>query len=157
MFIIIPESHLDHNVSTAILNHVLKTFADRDGFFIETIELPPELGTLSCALYGPEMGDAPVEDGPDVFMGQRQGRNNPTRFIQKPSRPTNRMTIIAGPNKDDAGHIIAGQECVLYTLYGGPPATREPGDTSLPKPSREHQSAVAFWAGHALSEDLHNG
>jgi len=138
------------------LNHVLKTFADRDGFFIETIELPPELGPLSSALYGPEMGDAPVEDGPDVFMGQRQGRDNPTRFIKRVSRPTQRCTVIAGPNKGKDGNVIAGQECVLYTLYGGPCAPREPGDPTI-QTDEERASSEAFWAGHALSEDLHNG
>ena len=56
------ESHVDHGLTAEQLQFLLDRFADREGFFIETLTLPRELGTVRCGLYGPIMGDPPISD-----------------------------------------------------------------------------------------------
>jgi hypothetical protein len=144
MLTICKDSHLDHGLTMDQLRWVLETFADRDGFFIETVELPEDLGTLSCGLYGPLMGDEPVTTSthPDVCYTTREGRSWASRILgnAKP-RPTRQVTVIAGPHE--------GLACVLFTVYGGPCAPREPGDPSLNDEQRAESEA--FWAEHGLA------
>lgn len=117
------DSHLDHGLTARQLAHILLRFADRDAFFIETIELPEELGTVPCALYGPIMGDDPITDH-RVVMAPRGTRAWPSRMLSHSSiyqpRPTRLLTVIGGPSD--------GDPCVLYTAFGGPQAPQEPGD-----------------------------
>lgn len=47
-----PVSHVDHGLTEVQLKYILDQFADRQAFFIETIELPDDLGTVPCGLYG---------------------------------------------------------------------------------------------------------
>lgn len=142
--IITQESHLDHaGLTFGHLKFIFTKFEKKEGFFIESFEFPEELGSLPCGLYGPLVGDAPVPEDA-VTYGRRGERQCDTRFVDKPLRPTRTATIIAGP--DDKGH-----GCVLYTVYGGPPAPREPGDISI-KSEGERKEAEAFWAEHALSK-----
>jgi hypothetical protein len=138
-----PASHVDH-VGSDIIDSVLAKFADRSGFFIESFELP-EGQTVECGLYGPACGDAPVTDAA-VRMEARPGRENLSRLIDLPMRPTRTLTVIAGPTKDEDGTEHA---CVLYTVYGGPVAPREPTDPTLP--DHEREASEAFWAEHALA------
>lgn len=114
-----PDSHLDHDLSEPQINYLLAHFADRDTFFIETITLPTDLGTVPCALYGPVMGDLPVSE-PEVTYAKRGTREWPSRLIDRPARPQRAVTVIAGPHD--------GHPCVLYTAFGGPAAPQEPGD-----------------------------
>lgn len=136
-----PASHLDHNLSQEHIAWLLALFADRDGFFIETVVIPDELGSLECGLYGPVMGDEPVAEA-DVTYAVRGKRRCASRLVGRPMRPTRFVTVVAGPFED--------KPCVLFTAYGGPSAPREPGDTTIDtwggvKDSRE------FWSEHALS------
>lgn len=136
------ESHLDHGLSPAHLEFLLKRFADRSGFFVETVTLPAELSALSCALYGPKMGDLPIPET-EVSYERRGERTWASRVVYRPSRPSRLVTVIAGPYK--------GEPCVLYTAHGGPAAAKEPGSMPANAPPRELDAARDFWALHALA------
>lgn len=140
--IITNESHLDHGgLTIAHLRYVLKQFGERDGFFIEQIEFPDELGELDCGLYGPIMGDEPVTT--DIVIGeQKRDSGGVARIVDLPPRRTRKAVVIAGPRKS--------HDCVLFTVYGGPLAPRQPGDESLESEADIAESAD-FWSQHALS------
>ena len=141
MLIITAESHLDHAVTSQQLAWLLTRYVENKQFFIEQFMLPDALGTLPCGLYGPVMGDAPVTDS-EVTMEVRGDRKGPSRVVNKPTRPGHVFTVIAGP--DEFGH-----ECVLYTVYEGPQAPREPWDPGMN--AEQKAESVAFWAQHALA------
>lgn len=137
---IVSASHVDHGLSQAQRDWLVSRFADRKAFFIESVELPSELGTVPCGLYGPMMGDSPVEESAAVYR-KRGARSNESRLVNRPARPTKTVTVIAGPHD--------GLLCVMYTAFGGPLTPKEPGDYSI-TPSEQDESA-AFWAVHALA------
>lgn len=139
---IYADSHLDHNLSQAHLEWITTHFADRVGFFIETLELPEHLGEVDCGLYGPSLGDEPVDEKEVTYL-VRQGRRWTSRVVDRPVRKTRTLTIVAGPYQDSS--------CVLYTSYGGPNAPREPGDFSLGT-LEEIQASREFWKIHALAK-----
>lgn len=146
MLTIAKASHLDHALTKAQIAYIRATFADRTGFFIETITLPAALGQVPCNLYGPAMGDAPVaENGsadlPPVMYRKRGDRPYTSRMLVKPSRMVSQVTVIAGPHD--------GAPCVLYTAFGGPLAPKEPADPTLKDSDRD--ASVAFWNAHALT------
>lgn len=134
---ITKDSHLDHGVTTAQLAWLLEQFGDRDGFFIETVDLPTRLGTVPCGLYGPLMGDDPV--GRVAARAPRAPREWPSRLVHRPLRQVSQVSVIAGPHEGDA--------CVLYTVFGGPVAPQEPGDPKC----NDKEASESFWAEHALS------
>lgn len=134
-----PDSHLDHGLSEAQIRYLLDRFADREAFFLETLELPSELGTLSCALWGPAMGDPAIPEHAVVYA-TRGTRGWTSRLVRQPERPTRLVTVIAGPH--------GGHTCVLYTAFGGPPAPQEPGDPGC----KDLVTSTAFWQEHALSK-----
>lgn len=135
-----PKSHLDHGLIAEQVAHIRARFADRAGFFIESFTIPGP--ALPCALYGPVMGDAPIADS-QVEWRPRAGRQYPSRIlIGARPRPTQTCTVIAGPHGD--------LPCVLYTAFGGPPATRELNDPTLTSPP-EIRGSQQFWAVHALA------
>jgi hypothetical protein len=136
-----PDSHLDHALTPAHLEWLLWRFRDRQEFFLETIELPPELPSLECGLHGPLVGDPPVPETEVTYLvrGQRSG---PSRLCARPPRPTRLLTVIAGPDGEEP--------CVLYTAFGGPAAPREGFDVSL-QSDEVQQASRAFWEEHALS------
>jgi hypothetical protein len=138
---IIAASHLDHGLTEAQVAHIGQRFAERDSFFIETFELPEELGTVPCGIHGPIMGDAPVDEA-EVTYQVRGERLFSSRMIAKEERKVRTVTVIAGPHEDQA--------CVLFTAFGGPLAPREPEDVSIPS-DEERAKSRAFWAQHALS------
>lgn len=168
------ESHLDHNLTEAQIAHVMERFADRDAFFIETIELPEDLGTVPCGLFGPLVGDEPIVETGDVLRVKRGTRPWFSRCIARFPRPVRTVTVIAGPHE--------GHGCIVYTMFGGPLAPREPGDIRKEMAALEEQrrplmcsddegakaereaihakivalrekraESDAFWAQHALS------
>lgn len=132
---ITSESHLDHGLTMAHLRFILENFGDRAEFFIETVDMPDHLSDLECGLYGPIMGDEPVDES-EVFYQERGGRGGDSRLIKKPSRPTRKLTIIAGPHFAD--------ECILYTAFGGPAAPKELFQEN-------NDQTREFWSKHALS------
>lgn len=140
--IITNESHLDHSGLTINhLRYVLEKFGDRDGFFIEEIEFPEEYAELGCDLHGPIMGDAPITD--DETVGERvRDSGGVARIVPRPPRPTRKAVVIAGPRKS--------HDCVLFTIFGGPLAPRQPGDESL-ESEDDIAESVDFWKDHAQS------
>ena len=141
-FKIVPESHLDHGLTESQIEFIKATFEDRDGFFIESVELPESLGTVPCGLHGPAMGDEEVPES-EVSYAKRGDREHPSRLCQRPMRPTRTMTVIAGPHGDES--------CVLFTAFGGPLAPKEPNDTE--HGSDERKQSEDFWSKHALSAE----
>lgn len=162
------ESHLDHGLSGAQVDYIMERFADRQSFFIETLTLPRELGTIPCGLYGPEMGDSPIGDS-EVTYEPRGSRAWNSRLIDLPTRQQHQVTVIAGPHEEPCWHcdgsggigewkarIPCGtcdhgkvkHACILYTAFGGPLAPQEPGDPGCKDP----EASAAFWREHALSK-----
>lgn len=133
------DSHLDHGLTPAQIDHIKERFAGRNEFFIETFELPEELGTVPCALYGKVMGDH-IEDVVWVKRGERQYESRCLRG-KHVLRPTRQVTVIAGPHD--------GEACVLYTAFGGPKTPKEQYDPTLREDERAESEA--FWAEHALA------
>ena len=164
------DSHVDHGLTEAQLRYLLDRFADREAFFLETIELPADLGTVPCSLYGPTMGDPPVSDA-EVTRAPRGVRTWSSRLVERAARPTRLCTVIAGPHEEtcsfcrgsgrvpDSGRFalpcFKGCEggkirhaCVLYTAFGGPASPQEPGDPDCKDPA----ASAAFWREHALAK-----
>lgn len=137
MFTVHAESHVDHGIGAAQLDWLKERFRDKDGFFIETVELPEALGTVPCGLYGPLVGDKPITE--DVYEAKRGQREWTSRLIGYPTRPTRKVTVIAGPHD--------GLPCVLFTAFGGPLAPQEPGDPGC----KDVEASKRFWSEHALS------
>ena len=133
------DSHVDHHLTADQLGYLLDRFADRDAFFLETIELPEQLGTVPCGLWGPIMGDPPVDEV-EVCHAQRGTRAWTSRLVDRPPRPTRKVTVIAGPHD--------GSACVLYTAFGGPASPQEPGDPGCKDPG----ASATFWREHALAQ-----
>jgi hypothetical protein len=119
---ITSDTHVDHALTPDHLAFILKVFASKEAFFLETIELPEALLALPCSLHGPIMGDPPIPDD-EVTFTVRGSRPGPSRMCDRAPRLVRTMTVIGGP--DDRGEMI------LYTAYGGPAAPREPWDPSL--------------------------
>jgi hypothetical protein len=140
MLKILPASHVDHALTQEHLDFLLTRYADRDGSFIDTVELPAHLGPLPCGIHGPIMGDEPVGDD-ECQLAPRGTRTNLSRLCGREPRLVRQMTVIAGPH--------AGEACVLYTSYGGPLAPKEPTDPTLK--DSERQASEDFWKVHALS------
>ncbi len=132
------DSHLDHNLTAAQLDAILVLFADKDAFFVATVELPSELGTVPCGLHGPLIGDPPVPET-EVTREARGVRAWTSRLVDRSPRPTRLVTVIAGPHD--------GRPCVVYTVFGGPISPQEPGDPTC----KDLAASEAFWREHALS------
>jgi hypothetical protein len=140
-------SHVDHGLTASQLIFICKRFQDRRAFFIEELELPKDLGTVACALYGPAMGDDPITED-EVVYRVREGRKWTSRMaaphvFHAKRRRSRKIVVIGGPNDND--------ECVLYTAYGGPLAPREPGDLTISS-WEELLSSRKFWSEHCLAE-----
>lgn len=133
---IVKESHLDHALSQDVIAFITSKFSEKNAFFIETFELPEELGTVPCGLHGPLMGDAPVAD---AQLAKRGERTWDSRLVDRPARQVRTVTVIAGPHGEEP--------CVLYTAFGGPLTPQEPGDPGC----KDVEKSTAFWAEHALS------
>lgn len=138
---ITSDSHLDHGLEKDQVEYIHQRFANRDAFFIETFELPEELGAVPCGLHGPIMGDEPVSEA-EVSYTVRGNRKCASRMAALPIRPTRQVTVIAGPHD--------GEPCVLYTAFGGPVTPKEPGDLTLE--IEKIQESRDFWSKHALAK-----
>lgn len=134
------DSHVDHGLTPAQVDYLSKRFADRKAFFIESIDLPEDLGTVPCGLYGPIMGDAPVPEAEVVYQ-KRGARKHESRMVKRPLRPCRTVTVVAGPHN--------GEACVLYTAFGGPRTPKEPRDETVTPEERDFCTKV--WAEHALA------
>jgi hypothetical protein len=137
---ILKGSHLDHGLTVKQIAWIQERFLGESTFFIDTVTLPTELGCVPCLLYGPIMGDAPIQET-QVFYASRGKRPYYSRLVNRVARPSRQVTVIAGPDGDEP--------CVLYTAFGGPLAPREPGDRAIKTPE-ELEESRAFWGQHAL-------
>jgi len=156
MIVITPQSHLDHGLDVGHVRFILERFAHETAFTLATVELPPSLADLPCALRGPTVGNVAVPDD-EVVLRVRNGRAWPSRMMRmgyalmnKPGHVSwapmyvRQLTVIMGP----AG--LGSETVALYTAYAGPVAPREPGDPSLASDHGALAASVAFWAEHAL-------
>lgn len=137
---ITKNSHLDHSLSPAHVELLLKHFGHIEHFAIQTIDIPLDLPELPCSLRGPACGDPTIHESEVVYevRGDRAGKSRiSVNHLPKPSR---RLTAIMGMHEG---------ECILFTAYGGPAAPREPWDPSLDEEGREESKA--FWLSHALA------
>ena len=155
------DSHTDHGITEPLRNYVLDQFHGRDSFFVETVtyrenyerHVGPyliergahesetytvDLPAVSCALHlnVPEA---------ETHYAKRGDRAWESRMCKRQPRMVREVTVVAGPHPDDPA---AGM--VLFTMYGGPEAPREPGDPSLEGVALE--VSTAFWTHAALSE-----
>ncbi len=165
------ESHMDHGFTQEQWDYIFKKFEGRDAFFIETFELPENLGTVMNELYGPSCGDPPIPES-EVYYMARGDRAWVSRMVIKLPRPTRFVRVIAGPHD--------GHPCVLYTAYGvasidTPNSPKEIGDLEAQRRAYENShepgpdgyvpvvgelrklyeqlsEANDFWATHALAD-----
>jgi hypothetical protein len=151
-------SHFDHGLNEAQVDFLMKRFADCTAFFIETVELPEQLGTVPCGLHGPLTGGAPVEES-DVTYAKRGARAWPSRLVDRPLQQVRTVTVIAGPHEELCGIHDAScprcggagsikHACIVYTMYGGPCAPQEPDDPGC----KDVLASRTFWTVHALSK-----
>src|SRR5438552_2479728 len=140
------DSHVDHGLTEAQLRHLFDRFAERQGFFLETIELPKDLGTVPCGLWGPIVGDPPIGEA-EVCHERRGDRAWTSRLVERPARLTRLVTVIAGPHEEDGENGTIKHPCVLYTAFGGPASPQEPDDPDC----KDLVASVAFWREHALA------
>tara|TARA_R100001079_G_scaffold109558_1_gene82625 strand:- start:2922 stop:3344 length:423 start_codon:yes stop_codon:yes gene_type:complete len=139
MIKVIEASHVDHGLTSKQLDFVLAQIGEVAGFGIHRVVLPESLGTVPCGLYGPTMGDDPVLES-EVRLKRRGDREGLSRMVDRPVRQVSTVTVIAGPHEG---------ETVLYTAFGGPPAPREPWDSSLDE--NGVAESLKFWSEHALA------
>lgn len=159
-------SHFDHGLDKDQIAFLMERFADRDAFFIETVELPEQLGTVPCGLHGPLVGGAPVEES-EVTYAKRGTRAWNSRLVDRPLQSVRTVTVIAGPHEEtctrcdgtggigewkaripcSCDHGKIKHTCIVYTMYGGPLAPQEPDDPGC----KDVPASRTFWSVHALS------
>jgi len=139
--------HNDHGLTQGHQKLILTRFQNKEGFFMEAIELPNEYPSLQCALYGPSEGDEEVPEE-EVTYVVRNNRPCCTRTVNRPTRDARYMVVIGigdGPN---------GDTLKVFTAYGsikGSISVREPGDQSMEN-MEEILESRKFWSGHALAQ-----
>jgi len=136
--IILPESHLDHHLTKAHVEFIMRKFGHREGFFKQTVRMPRDLSSLPVDLHGPAVGEPAVSEA-QVFYARRGTRPYVSRLVHRKRKMSRLLSVIAGPYKGSTA---------LFTAYGGPIAPREPNDPALP--SSERSESVRFWKKHAL-------
>ena len=136
---VVEQSHT-HGLSEDVIEFLLRRLGDAssDGVTTQTLGLPGG-HTLPCYLYGPAMGDDPITDR-EVVLARRGDRTWSSRTVGASPRDISVATVVVGPHEGKR---------VLYTVYGGPAAPREPGDPDLPE--AERAASEAFWSTHALT------
>lgn len=95
---------------------------------------------LNCDLVGPKLGQDPIPES-EVSYKIRNGRKCASRCVSRQPSKTKKVTMIVGPHDD--------HPFVVYTIFAGPSAPREPGDPSI-ESWKEIQESRDFWADHAL-------
>jgi hypothetical protein len=154
---VLAQSHLDHGLTPQqiafVLDAVRSTIQETSAYeaargpltdpnLRSTVDLPADLGTVPSGIYGPVVGDPPVEEE-EVFYAKRGDRQGDSRLVDKPHRLTDKVTIIAGPHGDF--------RWALYTMFGGPLAPKEPATLSENDSAEEQEESREFWDVHALS------
>lgn len=156
------DSHVDHGIPREVIHFVLGTFRDRSEFFIETVALPDSIelrhGLDHWPAPGGWCGDMKVKSIPcglhldvpesEVYYAERGDRKYTSRLCRRPPRMVREVTVVAGPHPEDPS---AGM--ILFTMYGGPQAPREPGDPSIE--GKAIEESKAFWKAAAISQPVH--
>jgi hypothetical protein len=132
--------HADHGISMETIERLVEQL-NPSGFFIRTVELPPNHPPVESLLYGPLAGDPPITEDEVEYL-VRGNRAGPSRMVNRPRRMTRTVTIIGEATPE---------QVEVYTCYGGLPAPREPWDPSLSSPEEKRES-VDFWSTHALAK-----
>ena len=135
--------HADHGIPHFTVLQIVQALDLPEGFFLRTTELPEGAPDAMNALYGPKSGDKAVAES-EVFYAQRTPDRPPSRMIALPKRPTRTVTIIGMAEPDGV---------VVYTVYGGPAAEREPGDPTIANDPAMLKAAKDFWSKHALAAE----
>lgn len=138
--------HTDHGISQRQMGLVKDVLGDRltglEGFFIQQITIPEEMGPVPCGLYGPAMDDAPVAEEEvkyQVRFSAEDPRTWSSRMVDRPLRPVSYVQAIGIIDDHDC--------CVLFTVYGGPLAPQNPDDPDC----EDVPVATEWWAKHALA------
>jgi hypothetical protein len=139
--------HKDHGITDAQWKHILYVLGNSGlvGFFILQVDIPKELGTVPCSIYGPVMGDVPVPDS-EVQMMKRTEDRPPDRMTNKPQRQVGYVQVIGTYESDP---VAMDAETVIYTCYGGPLAPRNPLEPGLSE--KDKLDSEKFWSQHALA------
>lgn len=150
--VIHADTHLDHidglspgdkRTFLAWLAERIKDARTSDDVTIHTFHGSPF--EISSDLRGPATGGEPVADD-SVEHRVRNGRAYASRLLRMTAATmqgvsTRTVTAVVGPHK--------GEPHVLYTVYGGPKAPREPGDPNIASWEELCESRT-FWSKHAL-------
>lgn len=143
MIAIDKNSCLDQGISQETVARILKDIgdpsADKSGSRIVLSRKLPDGQMVPCRLYGPAVGDPPVQEG-EVVHNRQEGREYISRLIAKPARQSDTLTLVAGPRD--------GNPLVLFTAFGGPATPPEPGDPEC----KDVAASTKFWAEHALAQ-----
>ena len=132
--------HADHGITKEQLAFIQDMVAGpqtNDGFFIQQVVIPQELGTVPCAIHGPVMGDKPVTNE-EVVYEARGDRPWKDRLVRRDARQVSYVQVIG---------IRDGNSFQLFTIYGGPVAPQNPDDPS----NKDIEGSITFWSQHALS------
>ena len=152
VFTVLSSHVADHNISPGLLNFVqthpellaMPVTLDDEGkpnnFILKVFPIPEEeLGSMTCALYGPAAGDEPITED-KVFYEARGNRRGPSRLIRAGERPAKNVVVIG----------LRGGVC--FTMYGtqaDSPSPKEPWDAANPE---ELEKCLEFWNQHCLAE-----
>tara|TARA_Y100001963_G_scaffold121433_1_gene170014 strand:- start:7698 stop:8204 length:507 start_codon:yes stop_codon:yes gene_type:complete len=155
-------AHDDHGLNADHLSFIDTALADWDGsFLIQVLSLPDTCESLPSALYGPSVGDEPIDDDQVTYI-KRAKRRGPSRLIDAPMRPARNMVVI--------GMRVEDGSLMLFTAYGtqsDTPSPREWWDlppinlTAVPPAeasaiidqwSSDARAASNFWSQHALAQ-----
>ena len=157
------DGHIHSGVSVELLDWIAKKYegavrtAEKTMLF-DTFQVPAEFGQLSCGLHGPCMGDE-IVNGDEVHYyvrdaGKGEPRAGESRLVDRPMRMVSSCTIVAGgPNGPEWDEDEEGKEAyVLYAVFGGALAPREPFDPDIRK-EEDLEESREFWTTHALTDE----
>lgn len=114
--IVLPVSHLDHDLTPAHVAWLTSHFADRTGFFLETVELPAELPPLDLRPARPSLR-RPARAGVGGHLPPARG----------PARREPPLCPPAAPHAAPDGHRRARGRGPVRALHGLRGARRAPG------------------------------
>jgi len=150
--------HADHGLTEAHLRFIDELLVDFSGEFTMLHRtLPADCPNLLSAIYGPSVGDSPVNESL-VHYEVRNGRPGPSRLIARPERWCRNMVLIAVGNRGPTVQAVGGGgilrvPAVILTSYG------TQGDTIAPREwwdagMKPHETveAAQFWTDHALAD-----
>lgn len=118
------------------INWILEQVGEQEEFGIQELTLPGWLPDVTSDLHSGVGVD-------EIVWAKRPNRQELSRCVRREPVPSRQVVVIWGPSG------IPG-DLVVYTIYGGELAPREPWDESL-KTDAEKAESKEFWATHALS------